>query len=130
MGRDSQEPMDTFKRTCEQIKLALLGNDTKSLGELYGDDFIGHNIYGGVENKQEILEAFQPNAVRLTQYKIHDDHFEIRGSVGIHRGKGSISGVFQGDTFEHQVRFVDLYANEGSGWKFVFSQATEIKDFS
>lgn len=124
MQNEEKELLETF----ESVRDALMQNDLELISELYADDYKGHNIRGGEEDKNLVMEFYRSDGVKLDRYEVMEMNAEVFDSIGIIKGKGFISGNFQQYKFEHQIRFVDILVKRDKKWKYYFSQATEIQE--
>jgi len=131
MGKETDsetkgEVMKALEKTVHQFRQAMLENDLPELDRILSADYVGHNVYGGTEDRRAVLEAYQPGHVALHTFLVSEQHIELRGAVGIVRGSGNIAGTFQGQSFAHRVRFIDLFILESGVWRCFFSQSTEM----
>ncbi len=110
----------------DAVREALMACDTEALKDLYAEDFRAHNIRGGVEGRDLVLETFKPGGVRLDVFEAEDLEVEVLGEVGLLTGLGSISGRYDGGEFRHRVRFVDIYLWRDGRWRYHFSQSSEL----
>ena len=108
------------------IKTALMSNDTGALKKLYSEDFRGFSINGDEETLEVIIEAYQPEAVKLEVLEAADPKVEVFGEVGIISGTGYVKGRFGEYKFEHHLCFTDIYLNQNGMWRCYRSHATEL----
>ena len=73
-----------------------------------------------------LLEAYAPGGVQLLKYKATDVTARIVGDVGLVMGLGALQGRWGGHTFEHTLRFLDVYVHRASAWLLLVSQVTEL----
>lgn len=120
--KKESELLETFN----SIKEALMTNNTNVLTALYSKDYRGFNLSGGIEKRDLVLEVYKPGGAILNKFDVNDLDIKVIGNVGIVTGRGYISGVYENTTFEHNVRFLDIYVRKASKWQYYMSQATEI----
>ena len=116
----------TLRTVFDEFKEALTACDVDKLGALISDVYQGFSLNGTIENKEMILQAYQPGGVTLSEYSAEDLNFEISGNIGIITGKGSIEGKYDEDEFQHSVLFTDIFKYENERWRYYKSQVTEI----
>ncbi|MCI0511784.1 nuclear transport factor 2 family protein, partial [candidate division KSB1 bacterium] len=109
-----------------QIRAAFFACDATAIKNLIAENYYGINIYGQIDNRDMILEAYRPGQVRLEQFEVDDLQVRVFGVIGIMTGKGSICGRFGNDRFEHQFRFCDTYLYDNNRWQLMISQGTPI----
>ena len=111
----------------EELRGALFACNQSKLKELISDDYQGFSLNGTVENKEHILQAYQPGCVKLSEYLIEDMTCEVSTGFGIITGKGRIEGKYGEYDFRHEVLFTDIFKFVNKRWQYYRSQATEIK---
>ena len=110
------------------IREALLNNNVDALGELLAEDYCGFDRTGMEHDRDLMIQAYCPGGVQLDTYDASEITTRIIGDVGLIMGVGSISGSYDGQRFEHDLRFLDVYANRSGGWKVVASHVTDIAE--
>ena len=116
----------TLLSAFEALKNALIDCDQKKLDEIISDDYQGFSLNGTIENKEIVLEAFKPGAIRLTTYTTSALQYEVHHDLGILSGRGSIEGVYGDIRFQHEVLFTDIFKYISDQWRYYKSQVTEI----
>ena len=119
---DNTQLLDAF----DKFKDALLSNEVKALDMLIADEYVGFDPYGAPQDKEMILDAYKPGAVKIDKYDSEDVEARVIGEVGIITGKGYIYGTFGGSEFEHSLRFLDLYVCREGKWQLYMSQITPL----
>jgi len=109
------------------IRHALLNNDAEALGRLVADDYCGFDPTGVRQDRAMLLEAYGPGGVRLLEFETRDVTTRIVGDVGLVMGLGTLRGNCGDLTFQHDVRFLDVYVHRGSAWLLWVSQVTELQ---
>lgn len=120
--KDKAELLETFDR----FRAALFANDVQMLDALMAEDYVGYDPLGNPQDKRMSIEAYRPGCVKLDKYDVEQLEVRLLGEVGIIAGKGYIHGVYAGSEFEHYLRFLDLYVNQGGKWRLSMSQVTPI----
>jgi len=119
---ESDRLIDAFGR----LRAALLSNDIQSLKKVMAEDYTGYDPLGNPQDLSMSIEAYRPGGVDLDTYDVEDMEVRIIGKVGIITGKGFIHGTFEGNVFEHTLRFLDIYIARDSGWQLIMSQVTPL----
>jgi len=110
----------------EDIRKALMTNDLDLLRYRYMENYQGISLRGETETRDLILEYYRPGASRMTTYEVREQQVEIFGRVGIICGTGYVQGVFGHDSFEHLMKFTDIFLHDRGRWRCYRSQATEL----
>ena len=108
------------------IRHALLNNDVDALARLVADDYCGFDATGCRQDRAMLLEAYAPGRVQLLKYETTDVTTRIVGDMGLVMGLGALQGRYGDHTFEHSLRFLDVYVHRGSAWLLLVSQVTEL----
>lgn len=117
-----EKVLDSFHR----IREAFFTADRAALQELVAHDYYGINVYGGIDNRDMMLEAYSPGKVTLEKFDVADLQVRIYGIAGIVTGKGYLCGTYGGDWFEHHLRFCDIYVCRNNRWQLIISQGTPM----
>lgn len=112
--------------TFYSIINALMTNNTNVIAALFSEDYRCFNLNGDIENRDLVLEVYKSGGVVLKKFDVKDLDITILGDVGIITGQGYISGVYESSTFEHSLRFLDVFIYRESKWQYFMSQNTEI----
>jgi ketosteroid isomerase-like protein len=120
---DEQEVRAAF----EKARTAMFAGDREALESLFAEDYRSVSIHGTASGREEVLATFGMGLVLLERFDATDLTVRIDGNTGILRGEGIVAGSFAGQTFEHQVRFCDIYERSNGRWQIVFSQMTEVR---
>ena len=119
-------PTDDVLRAFYDIRDALRAPDPDALDSLIAEDYRGFDLRGGVEYRETILDFYRPGVARLEKFEVNDLRTYLSENLGIVTGLGSLSGRFGGDSFDHAVRFCDVFVFREERWQLLFTQMTEI----
>jgi len=121
--RETTQILEVF----ESIRSALLSNDVQALELLLAKDYLGFDPSGNPQDKQMVLNAYQPGAARIDKYDLERVEARVVGDVGIITGEGHIEGTYVDTLFEHSLRFLDLYVYREDNWQLYMSQVTPLR---
>jgi ketosteroid isomerase-like protein len=117
---------DQVLEAFDKIRDALWAGDTDALTQLIAEDYQGFDLRGNPEDRKIILEVYRPGGAKLTTFEVEELATRVIGDVGFVTGRGTIGGEYGEDTFQHTVRFMDVFAKRGSNWQLIASQNTEL----
>jgi hypothetical protein len=112
----------------DAIRDALMAPDPEALEHLIAEDYRGFDLRGHVENREAVIECYQPGVARLEVFEATDVQSHLSDCLGIVTGLGSLTGVYGGDRFSHTVRFCDVFEFRDSRWRLLFTQTTEVAE--
>lgn len=118
-----KEVLETYNR----LKAALCENNMVVLEKLYAEDYRGIDNRGQSHDRAVILQAYGKDGVSLEKFEEDDLRVQVFDRVGIVTGRGYVSGRYGNETFEHDLRFCDIYVRRQDAWQIIYAQATELE---
>ena len=73
-----------------------------------------------------MLTLYGAGGIRLEEFEVSQVETKSWAGTVLISGKAFIRGAYGEHTFEHTLRFLDVYAERGAGWKLVASHVTDI----
>jgi hypothetical protein len=121
---DGTEVLACFHR----IRDALMTCDTGALGELLTEDYRGYDLWGELEGRETVLDAYRPGVTSMEDWDVNDLEVEVFSEVAVLTGKGFVAGTWKGDPWSHHLRFCDVYVKRDGAWRLHLTQATPLAD--
>ena len=118
---------ETLVAAFDEFRDALFASDVAALDRILAADYRGYNIQGHLEGREVVLEGYAPGAVVLEVFDVSELHVDIVGEVGMLTGKGYVAGSFEGEPWEHHLRFCDIYLDREGAWELFLSQLTPME---
>ena len=105
---------------------AVERNDAGTMDRILADDFVLVLGNGTVYTKPELLEEARSRSITWEQQKEIDGAQKVRrwGDTAVVTAKLWVKGSQGGKTFDRTLWFSDTYVRTGSGWRYVFGQAS------
>lgn len=145
--QDTEQPRDVavMERQLRQAALeyhGLLqrlwsGRDYSSLQEsgeiaaltrVLTDEYTATAADGTVTNKQQTLERFKVERVRLSAAELTNHHvFAIDNSAAVETGTLRYAGSKDGAPFDTTLRFTRTWVSWSNGWQVIAQHVTEVK---
>jgi len=110
--------------TFQEFRDALFASDVGVLDRILAEDYRGYNLRGELEGREVVLGAYAPGVVSLDKFEVRELQVDLFEDVGIFTGMGYIAGSYDGESWEHYVRFCDIYVDRKGAWKLLLSHAT------
>jgi len=117
---------EEIRQAAEEFRAALFACDRERLVRVMDESYGSIDLRGNRENRDVVLQAFQPGAVQLEEWNVDEESLDVIGDIGIVTGRGFVRGRYAGQTFEHDVRFTDVYVRRDGRWRLLRSQNTEV----
>jgi ketosteroid isomerase-like protein len=121
---------EALMATFHEFQDALFASDVEALDRILAQDYRGYNLRGDLEGREVVLGAYAPGGVSLETFEVRDLQVDVIGEVGIFTGTGYIAGSYDGESWEHHLRFCDIYVDRSGAWKLLLSHATPTESDS
>ena len=109
------------------IKAAMRANDPKPLQAHVAEDYQGSDAGAGrLHDRELMLTLYGAGGIGLEEFEVSEVETKSWAGTVLVSGKAFIRGAYGEHTFEHTLRFLDVYAERGAGWKLVASHVTDI----
>ncbi len=109
-----------------EIRQAMLENDVEPLRRHVAEDYQGCDAGGRVHGREMYLEAYGPGGVELDSFGVHEIESTSWSDTVLVRGAASIRGRYGEHSFEHELRFLDVYARRHNNLQLVASHVCDI----
>lgn len=106
----------------------MLANDAEVLAAHVAEDYRGCDAGGRQHGRDLMLSAYGPGGVRLSAFDVSELHTTSWSDTVLVTGCAWIRGTYRDQQFEHQLRFLDVYARRAGAWQLVASQVTDRVD--
>jgi hypothetical protein len=110
----------------EEIRQAMLNNDTAPLEKHVAEDYQGCDAGGRLHGRDLFLEAYGPGGVALETFEASGVETTSWSDTVLVRGSASIRGRYGEFDFDHALRFLDVYARRKGGWQLIASHVCDI----
>lgn len=110
----------------DEIRCAMLSNDTAPLEKNVAEDYQGCDAGGRLHGRDQFLEAYGPGGVSLDEFEADEVETTSWSDTVLVRGSASIRGRYGEFDFDHTLRFLDVYARRDSGWQLIASHVCDI----
>lgn len=109
-----------------QYQAAVERNDPDTMGRILADDFVLVLGDGRVSTKADLLEEARSRSITWEQQKEIEGSQKVRmwGDTAVVTAKLWVKGSQGGKAFDRTLWFSDTYVRTGSGWRYVFGQAS------
>ena len=105
---------------------AVEQNDAATMDRILADDFVLVLGTGSVHDKAELLAEARSKAITWDVQREIDGSQKVRvwGDTAVVTAKLRVKGTRDGKAFDRTLWFSDTYVRTGSGWRYVFGQAS------
>ena len=110
----------------DELRRAMLANDIEPIRARVADDYRGSDAGGRAHGRDLFLQAYGPEGVGLDTFDASEVETVAWTDTVIVTGAARIHGRYEEQEFEHQLRFLDVYARRLGEWQLVASQVCDI----
>jgi ketosteroid isomerase-like protein len=109
---------------------AVLNSDTKTMGTLLADDYIGITAFGTIEDKNQTLARLRSNAMHVTSLTISERKVRFYEKTAVVTSLAEVQGTnAEGNDVNGSYRYTRVYVRDEQGeWKIVSFEASRIRD--
>lgn len=123
---DDEAIVALLTRQADAWDRAIVARDRDAVANNMAEDFRIIDGYGSVDDKQKFLAGILDPKLRIDPYTVED--FEVRryGDTALLSGRTHMTGAFDGQPFESNYRYIDIYVRREGAWKVVSVQITRL----
>jgi hypothetical protein len=122
----SDDPTEVVLNAFYAIKAGMRANDVGPIRAYVAEDYQGSDAGGRLHDRELMLTLYGAGGIRLEEFEVSQVETKSWAGTVLISGKAFIRGAYGEHTFEHTLRFLDVYAERGAGWKLVASHVTDI----
>jgi hypothetical protein len=120
-ARDDREIVAELDRAYQE---AVRVKDTATMHRILADDFVLVTGSGRVYTKADLLAEARDMALRYERQEDSERTVRLWGGTAVVTALLWEKGVDHGRPFDKRLWFSDTYVRTGSGWRYVFGQAS------
>lgn len=124
--RSPEADVAELTRLSDAWDKAIVRKDRAAVADNMADDF---RIIDGGANVQDkaafVAEILDPKLI-IDPYTVKDFEVKILGDTALLYGRTTMTGSFDGEKFESNYRYIDIYVRRGGQWRIVSVQITRI----
>jgi ketosteroid isomerase-like protein len=116
----------TLTRLSDEWDKAIVRKDEPAIAGNMADDFRMIDKRGTVEAKPAFVAGIMDARLTIDPYTVEE--FEVRhyGDTALLSGRTHMTGKYDGEAFESNYRYIDIYVRRNGTWKIVSVQITEL----
>jgi ketosteroid isomerase-like protein len=123
-GRDGDAA--TLKKLSDAWDVAIIRKDERAIADNMAEDFRQIDPRANLETKNSFVAGIMDPKLTIDPYTVEE--FEIRqyGDTALLSGRTHMTGKYDGEVFESNYRYIDIYVRRDGHWKIVSVQITRI----
>ena len=105
---------------------AMVQKDTTAIAGIIGDDWMGQNDGGKIEDKTGFLNDVKSGAIAVASMSNHDVHVRLMRNIAIVQGMDDEKSSYKGKDGSGTYSWMDVFEKRGGKWVAIASQVTKV----
>jgi len=131
LGMKAENPGDP-KAQIEKLEhtmaSALERNDSQGFSQYLSSDWKMVDDTGAVKTRKDIVETLNSGGLQFERYNLSNLEIRVYGdSAAVVIGSDAAQGSFNGERFNTQDRFTDVFAKIGGLWQLVSTHISQME---
>jgi ketosteroid isomerase-like protein len=123
---EDQAIVAALTRQADAWDRAIVARDRDAVANNMAEDFRIIDGLGNVDDKQKFLADILDPKLRIDPYTVEDFEVRLYGDTALLSGRTHMTGAFDGQPFESNYRYIDIYVRRDGAWKIVSVQITRF----
>lgn len=105
---------------------AIVAKNRAAVADNMAEDFRMIDGQGNVENKQQFVDGILDARLTIDPYTVEEFDVRLLGDTALLSGRTHMTGKHDGQAFETNYRYIDIYVRRNGVWKIVSVQITRL----
>jgi len=105
---------------------AIVRKDEKAIADNMAEDFRQIDPNANLETKQSFVAGIIDPKLTIDPYTVEEFEVRLYGDTALLSGRTHMTGKYDGQAFESNYRYIDIYVRRNGAWKIVSVQITRI----
>jgi len=105
---------------------AIVRKDEKAIADNMAEDFRQIDPNANLETKQSFVAGIIDPKLTIDPYTVEEFEVRLYGDTALLSGRTHMTGKYDGQVFESNYRYIDIYVRRNGAWKIVSVQVTRI----
>jgi ketosteroid isomerase-like protein len=126
LAADRVSDIATLTRLSDDWDKAIVRKDEKAIAGNMAEDFRIIDGQGNVAAKAAFVADIMDPKLTIDPYTVEEFDVRIYGDTALLSGRTHMTGKHDGQPFESNYRYIDIYVRKGGHWKIVSVQITKL----
>jgi ketosteroid isomerase-like protein len=128
----ADDPAARSKEVAELSRLsdawdkAIVRKDRDAVANNMAEDFRIIDGKGDIQDKPAFVADILDPRLTIDPYTVEDFEVRLYGDTALLSGRTHMTGSFDGERFDSNYRYIDIYVRRGGAWKIVSVQITRF----
>ena len=123
---DDAADVKTLSQLSDAWDKAIVAKNRKAIADNMAEDFRMIDGQGNVENKQQFVDGILDAKLTIDPYTVEEFDVRLLGDTALLSGRTRMTGKHDGQPFESNYRYIDIYVRRNGVWKIVSVQITRL----
>ena len=123
---DDAADVKTLSQLSDAWDKAIVAKNRKAIADNMAEDFRMIDGQGNVENKQQFVDGILDAKLTIDPYTVEEFDVRLLGDTALLSGRTRMTGKHDGQPFESNYRYIDIYVRRDGVWKIVSVQITRL----
>ena len=105
---------------------AIIRKDEKAIADNMAEDFRQIDPRANLETKKSFVAGILDPKLTIDPYTVEEFEVRLYGDTALLSGRTHMTGKYDGQAFESNYRYIDIYVRRNGAWKIVSVQITRI----
>jgi len=105
---------------------AIVRKDEKAIADNMAEDFRQIDPNANLETKQSFVAGIIDPKLTIDPYTVEEFEVRLYADTALLSGRTHMTGKYDGQVFESNYRYIDIYVRRNGAWKIVSVQITRI----
>jgi ketosteroid isomerase-like protein len=105
---------------------AIIRKDEKAIADNMAEDFRQIDPRANLETKKSFVAGILDPKLTIDPYTVEEFEVRLYGDTALLSGRTHMTGKYDGEVFESNYRYIDIYVRRNGKWKIVSVQITRI----
>ena len=107
---------------------AIIRKDEKAIADNMAEDFRQIDPRANLETKKSFVAGILDPKLTIDPYTVEEFEVRLYGDTALLSGRTHMTGKYDGEVFESNYRYIDIYVRKGGVWKIVSVQITALPE--
>lgn len=104
----------------------MINKRTDLLANILHEDVIYIHSNGLIEKKQDVIDNINSGKLKLENVVVKEAHLRVRDNLAIITGKGSFKGIIEGNAFDVELLYTEVYQYISGRWLLLQRHANRL----
>lgn len=115
-----------LKTLSDHWDKVIVAKDEAAIAGNMAEDFRIIDRRGNIEDKKAFVAGILDPKLTVHPYTVEDFEVRLYGDTALLSGRTQMTGIYDGQPFTSNYRYIDIYVRKAGVWKIVSVQITQL----